>query len=144
MNRGHIPAVRSPHSEREGPRSSPGSSDESRARIWEDKPGTKQRLLFLRRAPWFWGAEIRLLDWLRGIDYAKYTVLLAYKTDVFSSRVKSLGLPVVCTPLTVPVEGRFWKVFFSWLSYLRQIRADKIIMGDGYFGEWPLATVLAA
>ena len=87
---------------------------------------------------------MRLLDWLRGIDYAKYTVLLAYTTDVFSSRVKSLGLPVVCTPLTVPVEGRFWKVFFSWLSYLRQIRADKIIMGDGYFGEWPLATVLAA
>ncbi len=107
------------------------------------QPG-RPHILLLHQAPWFGGAEKRVLDWLRGIDYRKCTVSLTYTEDIFSARIKNLGLPVACTRLKRKAAGRFWKVFFSWLSYLREMRPDQIILVDGYFLEWPLPVVLAA
>jgi glycosyltransferase involved in cell wall biosynthesis len=104
----------------------------------------KKRILFLRRPPWCGGAELRLVETLAAIDYSKCDVWLAYSKDVFSSRLKARGVPVICTPLELSVEGGFWKILFSWWSYLRKMRLDKIILGDGHFLEWPLPTVLAA
>lgn len=107
------------------------------------QPG-RPHILVLHQAPWFGGAEKRVLDWLRGIDYRKCTVSLTYTEDIFSARVKNLGLPVACTRLKLKATGPFWKVFLSWLSYLREMRPDQIILVDGYFLEWPLPVVLAA
>jgi len=109
-----------------------------------DPSETKKRLLFLHRAPYFAGAEKRFLDWLGGIDYSKHCVFLAHTEDVFSVRIRALGLPVVCAPLEFQALAGFWKVFFSSLLYFRRMRPDQIVMIDSYFLEWPLAVVLAA
>ena len=104
----------------------------------------KRHVLIVHRAPWFGGAEKRILDWLGGIDYSRHDVSLAYTVDVFSERMRSLKLPVTCLPLKFEVAGQFWKIFFSSFFYLRQIQPDQIVLVDGYFLEWPLAVVLAA
>jgi glycosyltransferase involved in cell wall biosynthesis len=106
----------------------------------------KQRILFLRWRPAsFAGAARHLVDWLRGIDYSKNSVFLgSTKGEIFRPHVEALRLPVQCVPLPLSVDGSFFKVFLSWVRFLRRLRPDKIIMGDGYFREWPLATVLAA
>jgi len=109
-----------------------------------DRIEGKRRVLLLHRAPWFGGAEKRVLDWLQGVDYSRCGVSLTYTADVFSDRIASLGLPVACMPLGPEASGRFLKVLFAWLSYLREFRPDQVIMIDGYFLEWPLPVVLAA
>ncbi len=122
-------------------------------RQWADhsplRPSTharegKRHVLVLHQAPWFGGAEKRVLDWLRGIDYRTCRVSLTYTEDVFRVRIKKLGVPVVCTRLKLQARGPFWTVLFSWLSYLREMRPDQVILVDGYFLEWPLPVVLAA
>ena len=104
----------------------------------------KRRILFLRRPSGFGGTEIQLVDWLRCIDYTRNEVWLGTSEDLFSTPLKALGLPVRRIALPVPVAGSFLRIFFSWLGFLRRLRPDKIIMGDAYFLEWPLVTVLAA
>ena len=118
--------------------------DDAFVQLHESRDGTKRNVLIVHRAPWFGGAEKRLLDWLGGIDYSRQRVCLTYTEDVFSHRVRDLKLPVVCAPLKFKIEGRFWQVFFSAFSYFRRMRPDQIVMIDGFFMEWPLPVVLAA
>ncbi len=119
-------------------------ADERHRRAQSPRTEAAHRVLILHHPPWFGGAEIHVLDWLRGIDYSKHSVWLTDTAGLFSSRLKQLGLPVTCTHVDLPVNKSFWKVFFSWLSYLRRMRPDQIIMIDSYVLEWPLPVVLAA
>jgi len=110
-----------------------------------NKPTKKQRILIVRRPPWYAGAEAREVNWLRAIDYEKSMVWMASSKDVFSGPIGGYGLPVECIPIPpeLSVKGNPIRVFFSWLRFFRRARPTKIIMPDGYFLEWPLATVLA-
>jgi glycosyltransferase involved in cell wall biosynthesis len=90
------------------------------------------------------GSEIVILDLLKGIDYETNSVLLASHADVFTGLVRNLALPVTCLPLTADFTGGYLHVFISWLRYLKPLRPDKIILAEGEFRDFPLATALAA
>jgi glycosyltransferase involved in cell wall biosynthesis len=109
-----------------------------------DRHERKRHILVLQKASSFGGSVTCVLDWLRGIDYGRCKVSVTYTADVLSARINDLGLPVLCVPLKLQVSGNFWNVFYSWLSYLRKMRPDQIIMVEGFFLEWPLPVVLAA
>ena len=109
-----------------------------------NKPSTKKRLLFLRRTIAFGGSEVVVMDLLKAIDYETNDVFLASTTDVFSERVKDLGLPVTCLPLTAPFQGRFFGMFMSWIRYLIGLRPDQIVLAEGGFGDFSLSAALAA
>ena len=104
----------------------------------------KKRVLFLRRTAVLGGSEVVILDLLKGIDYETNSVWLASHADVFASSVRNLALPVTCLPLTADFTGGYFHVFISWLRYLRPLRPDKIILAEGEFRDFPLATALAA
>jgi len=92
----------------------------------------------------FGGSETVILDLLKRIDYETNSVLLASHADVFTEAVRDLELPVTCLPLTADFTGGYLHVFVSWLQYLQRLRPDKIILAEGEFRDFPLATALAA
>ena len=104
----------------------------------------KQRLLFLRRTTSFGGADVVILDLLKGIDYHANGVCLASSVDYFSRLLRDLELPVACVPITASFNGGFVRVFVSWVRYLRRLRPDKIVIAEGGFREFALAPALAA
>jgi glycosyltransferase involved in cell wall biosynthesis len=121
-----------------------------------------KRILFVRRAYGFGGAERRLLDWLGQIDYSQCEVLVANPVDVFSERIRRRGLPAKYVTLSseetraifgesAPSSGKdelaaggFWRFFIPWLRFLGRIRPQQLVLMQGYFFSFPLATVLAA
>ncbi len=121
-----------------------------------------KRILFVRRAYSFGGAERRLLDWLSQIDYSRNEVYVVSPVDVFSERIKSAGIPAKVVALSQvqadsifgsgnPLRGKddlakggFWEFFRPWLRLLRRLRPDQVVMMQGYFYSMPLACVLAA
>ena len=105
---------------------------------------TKQRLLFVRRTTGFGGSEVVILDLLKAIDYEENSVFLASPVDVFSQLLADRKLPVVCLPLTAPFTAGFFRMFVSWMRYLRRHRPNKIILAEGGFRDFPLSAVLAA
>src|ERR1700686_362310 len=96
------------------------------------KPPTKKRLLFLRRmtSSGFGGSESVILDLLKAIDYKTNIVFLASSTEVFLNLVPDLNLPVTCLPLTAPFTGGFFRMFISWIRYLKRLGPDKIILAE--------------
>src|SRR5215831_15700975 len=108
------------------------------------KASTKQRLLFVRRTTGFGGSEVVILDLLKAIDYEENSVFLASPVDVFSQLLADRKLPVVCLPLTALFTGGFFRMFVSWMRYLRRHRPNKIILAEGGFRDFPLSAVLAA
>lgn len=59
-----------------------------------------KRILFVRRAYGFGGAEIRLLDWLSRIDYTKNKVFVSNPVDLFSERLTKRGIPATYVSLS--------------------------------------------
>jgi glycosyltransferase involved in cell wall biosynthesis len=110
----------------------------------DPKPSTKKRLLFVRRTIGFGGSEVVILDLLKAIDYEANIVFLATPVDVFSQLLTDLKLPVICLPLTAPFAGGFFRLFVSWIGYLRRCRPDKIILAEGAFRDFPFSAALAA
>lgn len=104
----------------------------------------KQRLLFLRRTSSFGGADVLILDLLKGIDYRANGVCLASSADYFSRFIRDSQLPVECVPITASFDGGFCRVLASWARYLRRLRPDKIVIAEGGFREFALAPALAA
>jgi glycosyltransferase involved in cell wall biosynthesis len=120
-----------------------------------------KRVLFVRRAYAFGGAELRLLDWLSRIDYSNNEVLVANPVDVFSNEIAKRGLPSRFVPVS-PDESRqlygrydtksnrelgrgsFWQLFRAWFRFLRRIHPDQVVIMEGYFFDFPLGCVLAA
>src|SRR5579863_8617542 len=92
----------------------------------DSQRSNKKRLLFISRTIGFGGSEIVILDLLKAIDYEKHVVFLASAADVFSRILADLKLPVSCLPLTLPREGGFVRMFFSWIRYFTRLRPDKI------------------
>ncbi len=110
----------------------------------DNQRSNKKRLLFISRTTGFGGSEIVILDLLKAIDYEKHVVFLASPADVFSKIVADLKLPVSCLPLTLPRDGGFVRMFFSWISYFTRLRPDKIIVAEGWFADFSLSVILAA
>lgn len=108
------------------------------------KVSAKKRLLFLRKTSVFGGSEIVILDFLKAIDYQANSVYLATSADVFTILLRDLNLPVTCLPLTATFTGGYFRVFISWMRYLRRLRPHKIILAEGEFRDFPLAIALAA
>jgi glycosyltransferase involved in cell wall biosynthesis len=120
-----------------------------------------KRILFIRRAYSFGGAERRLLDWLGRIDYSFQEVFVISPVDVFSERMKRVGLLanyIQLEPHSITrlfgranpllgkddlAAGEFWPVFSSWLRFLSRVRPQQIVFMEGYFFSFPLACVLA-
>ncbi len=109
-----------------------------------DGPSNKKRLLFISRTTGFGGSEVVILDLLKAIDYEKHIVFLASPADVFSNILSDLKLPVRCLPLTLPRDGEFVHMFFSWIRYFTRLRPDKIIVAEGWFADFSLSVILAA
>lgn len=110
----------------------------------EPKLPAKKRLLFLRKTAVLGGSETVILDLLKAIDYETNSVFLATPADVFTNLLRELKLPVTCLPLTATFTGGYFRVFISWVRYLKRLRPDKIILAEGEFRDFPLATALAA
>jgi glycosyltransferase involved in cell wall biosynthesis len=126
-----------------------------------DRKSSMKRILFVRRAYGFGGAEIRLLDWLSRIDYTKNKVFVSNPVDLFSERLTKRGIPATYVSLSEDQaralfgvydpktglelgRGSFWQLLRAWLRFLVGIRPDAVILMDGYFFDFPLACVLAA
>jgi glycosyltransferase involved in cell wall biosynthesis len=107
-------------------------------------PTVKKRILFLRKTVSFGGSEVVMMELLKAIDYRKNDVILASTVDVFSNPVTNCQIPVTCLPLTAPFAGGFLGTFFSWVRFLSDREADKIIFAEGGFADFPLPAALAA
>jgi glycosyltransferase involved in cell wall biosynthesis len=106
---------------------------------------TKQRLLFVRKTTTeTGGADIVILDLLKGIDYETNVVSIATQVDVFSHVLVDYRLPVKSVPLTAPFVGTFPGMFMSWIRYFVRLCPDKIVLAEGWFGDFPLSATLAA
>lgn len=121
-----------------------------------------KRVFFIRRAYSFGGAEKRLLDWLGAIDYSRNEVYVVSPVDVFSEKIRELGIPAKF--VTLPERqlnslfgpgnplygkddlacGRFWQFFGPWLRFLWRMNPDQVVFMQGYFFSVPLACVAAA
>jgi glycosyltransferase involved in cell wall biosynthesis len=103
-----------------------------------------ERVLFVVNSEEFGGLEIVLLDWLSGIDYSQVSVALCYRADILKERLTAKGLPVETLKLNVPNHEPWWKAFWSWRRVFSPVRAQKIVLMEGGFGDLELATILAA
>lgn len=121
-----------------------------------------KRILFVRRAYSFGGAERRLLDWLGSIDYSRNEVYIVSPEDVFSEKIRELGVPATFVNLSHSqlnslfgagnplygqddlAGGRFLQFFGPWLRFLLRMHPDQVVLMQGYFFSFPLACVAAA
>lgn len=106
--------------------------------------GMKRRILVVRPTYVYGGAEVVVLDLLRGIDYQKNFVRLATHTDVFSAHLSTLNLPVEIVPIGARLSGGSLRVFASWVLFLIRLRPQKVILAQASFLDFPLAMVVAA
>ena len=102
------------------------------------------KILFIRRPGAFGGIEVLLLDWLGGINYEKNNVVLASTMDFISGKIQKIGLPVEYKTLSLPVLGSFIDVYKRWVTDIKIISPDKIVIMEGTLDEIPLSSVLAA
>jgi glycosyltransferase involved in cell wall biosynthesis len=103
-----------------------------------------ERVLFVVNSEEFGGLEIVLLDWLSGIDYSRVSVALCYRSDILKERLIAKGLPVETVKLNVSNHEPRWKEFWKWCRIFSSVRAQKIVLMEGGFGDLELATILAA
>jgi glycosyltransferase involved in cell wall biosynthesis len=104
-----------------------------------------EKVVFLLKAREFGGMEVILLDWLSRIDCSITSVAVcSYGTPTLWERIASLGLPIETVPLTISDEEPFWKVSSKWLGLFSSIRADKIVILEGFIGEIGLTPLMAA
>jgi len=103
-----------------------------------------ERVLFVVNAGEFGGLEIVLLDWLSGIEYSKVSVALCYRADVLKERLAARGLPIETIKLSSADHEPWWRAFWRWRRVFCSIRAHKIVLMEGNFGDLGLAPVLAA
>jgi len=103
-----------------------------------------ERVLFVVNAEEFGGLEIVLLDWLSRIDYSKVSVVLCYRADVLKERLAARALPVETIKLNIPDHEPWWKALSRWRRLLSPVRAQKIVLLEGSFGDLGLTPVLAA
>lgn len=103
-----------------------------------------KRVLFVVNAGEFGGLEIVLLDWLSGIEYSRVSVALCYRADVLKERLAAKGLPVETVKLNIADHEPWWKAFWRWRRIFSSIRAHKIVLMEGNFGDLGLTPVLAA
>lgn len=102
------------------------------------------KILFIRRTGAFGGVEVLLLDWLWGINYENNTVVLASTTDIISNKLQNNDLPVEYKILSLPVLGSFIEIYKSWVTDIKSVSPDKIVIMEGTTVEIPLPAVLAA
>jgi glycosyltransferase involved in cell wall biosynthesis len=103
-----------------------------------------ERVLFVVNADEFGGLEIVLLDWLSGIEYSKVSAALCYRAEVLKERLAARSLPVETIKLNAPDHEPGWKAFWRWRRIFSSIRAHKIVLMEGNFGDFGLTPVLAA
>lgn len=100
--------------------------------------------MFIRRPGAYGGIEVLLMDWLKYINYDKYTVCLMSTMDLFSEKITKQALPVILKTCPFPVNGNFHDIYSSWSVNIRSVSPDKIVMVKSNVAEIPLPSLLAA
>lgn len=103
--------------------------------------------VFLRRAypeiAWG-GCEIQILDCLKKIDYAKYSITVATNVDIYSEKIKEAGLPakVVLIPFDLKDyrSGRFMRM----ARFLKCLKPSTTVLIQGAFTDFTFSDFLAA
>ena len=105
----------------------------------------KKKYLFLMITEHFAGAEHLQLDYLKFIDYDKYSVTLGTMMDVFSPHLKKHNLPVDVVDLPIlEEEDRFWGKFIKFYKCFKAARPDCIVFNQFWLKSFTLAELMAA
>jgi len=107
----------------------------------------KKKYLFLMRTRGYAGAEQVQMDYLRHIDYTRFSVTLGVVKDgdPFRSRIRENNLPV--DVVFFPEQRREDMFFSELLRYLRFFRAfnpDCIVFNQFFLNSFSLAETIAA
>lgn len=105
----------------------------------------KKKYLFLTITEAFAGAEHVQVDYLKFIDYDKYSVMLGVKKDVFGPYLKKNNLPVAVVDLpTLYEKDRFLSKFQKYFKFFRDVKADCIVFNQFWLKSFTLAEIMAA
>jgi glycosyltransferase involved in cell wall biosynthesis len=105
----------------------------------------KKRYLFLTITQGFAGAEHMQLDYLKFIDYDKYSVTLGVKKDVFSPHLKKNNLPVALISLpALDEKDRFFMKFLKYYKFFNAIKPHCIAFNQYWLKSFTLAEIIAA
>lgn len=108
---------------------------------------TKKKYFFLIRTRGFAGAEQVQMDYLRYIDYARFSVTLGVikEGDFFSSRLREHNLPVDVVILPAHRKGDgFFREFMRYFRFFRAVNPDCIVFNQFFLNSFSLAETIAA
>jgi glycosyltransferase involved in cell wall biosynthesis len=104
----------------------------------------KTHYLFMMDTDQLGGAEYRLIDYCKFINYEKYRVTVGLRKDLFSDNLGKCGVNVDFTPLPrLDPRASSYRKFREFYSFLKRIHPEAVVFSQFWLSSFSLPELIA-